>query len=248
MLDGNPLVRGVDATITNKTRIETVFKYPDGSSIDVFVDAPHELFAKPRLTDFGQTMSWLLDLPIRPWQSKKRQEFVKDVLRLYSVTQEGGALVKGIENEAELSSDIVALGQACMRTADLIFTRRSALASTFVEDVEEVIADLELGYVSNPEVPGKHGVVRLDFLVQGDTKLSGILTLSAKQPTAARVNATEVFKKWYDLDGVKFGEQRVTIFDDEQDVFREEDLERIRTFSDVIGFSQRENLRTVLAA
>ena len=72
------MVRDIDRVPRGHIRLETKFRYPDGGSIDLFILQPHGvLFAPPPLlTDFGQTMAWLADMQVRPWQSKKRQRFV----------------------------------------------------------------------------------------------------------------------------------------------------------------------------
>jgi len=246
-LGHHALVKAIDLTPTGRPRIQTVFKYPDGSWVDVFVDDRSDLFAAPRLSDFGQTMGWLLDLPVRPWQSKKRQAFLDDVLRSYQVRQDGGALVKDIGDEDDLTADIVALGQACVRAADLIFTRRSTLTSSFTEQVEEVIVDLELPYEPNVELPALGSSVRVDFLVMA-ARPSAILTLGGRQTQQAHQNAIEVFRRWYDLRKAKRDERFVTVVDDSQDVYRDEDLDRLADVSDLIGLSQRDDLRDLLLA
>ena len=62
------------------------------------------------------------------------------------------------------------------------------------------------------------------------------------------MNANEVFKKWYDIDRPNFRGHRLTILDDKTDIYRSEDLARIKEVSDIIGFSQKEALRDMLAA
>jgi hypothetical protein len=82
VLGSHPLVRGIDRLQTGPLRIETVFLYPDGASIDLFITQDLSLFPSFRLTDPGQTMAWLLDLQVKPWLSRKRQGFLDDALRL----------------------------------------------------------------------------------------------------------------------------------------------------------------------
>lgn len=84
-VEGHALVRGVDLVRKGAVRLETAFLYPDGSSVDVFVQEETPLFNKPKLSDFGQTTAWLLDVQVKPWLSKKRQQFVEDALRIYGV-------------------------------------------------------------------------------------------------------------------------------------------------------------------
>lgn len=78
------------------------------------------------LSDMGQTTNWLSDLLIKPWQSKKRTTFIEDALHALDVRQSNGALETDFETTQESLVDAaVRLGQACVRVADLTFTRRS---------------------------------------------------------------------------------------------------------------------------
>jgi len=83
-----------------------------------------------KLTDLGQTTSWLLDVQVRPWLSKKRQRFVKDALRIHEVRQKGGALERSLPTLDVLVDGVMKLGQACVRVADLTYTRRRSLQSS----------------------------------------------------------------------------------------------------------------------
>ncbi len=64
----------------------------------------------------------------------------------------------------------------------------------------------------------------------------------------AHIQAKEIFRRWYDLDVPERPEQRVTVFDDSVDVYRDEDLERLKSLSDVIALSDRRALVDLLAA
>jgi hypothetical protein len=248
-VQGHGLVRRVDTLPKGHVRIETAFLYPDGSSVDVFLvdDAP--LFAPGKLSDFGQTTSWLLDVQIRPWLSKKRQRFVEDALRIYGVEQHGGALEFSLESLDQLTDGLVKLGQACVRVADLSYTRRSSFTTAITEELEEFIGDSELEFEVNKELIGRHGrPVRVDFLVHGQRTSSALLTLASGSASQAHVAANEIFRRWYDLDSPERAEQRITVLDDRHDVYRDDDIARLKELSDVVAFSDRQTLRDLLAA
>ena len=132
-LQGGSIVGGIDVLPSRYVRIETTFKYPDGTSIEVFV-APQALISGLRLTDLGQTNAWLLNLQVKPWLSKKRSQFVEDALATYSVTQDGGELTVEVA-PTSLFDGVIRLSQACLRYADLLYTRRTSLQSTFLEEI-----------------------------------------------------------------------------------------------------------------
>lgn len=246
VLKGTALVRDVDQ-VNTYIRCETMFLYPDGSSVDVFVGEDQPLFKRYILSDLGQTMTWLMDMQVKPWQSKRRQYLLEDAIRLYEVEQAGGALQLALASTADLVSGVIRLGQACVRVADLFYTRKLNLQTRFSEEVEEFLSDTDLPYDIDKEFTGRGGrQVRVDFVIHGKRD-SMMLTLSpGNSAHQAHVASLEAFRKWYDLGDRN--EPRVTVFDDRVDVYRTEDLERIRGQSDLIGISDTRTLLELLAA
>lgn len=246
VLLSSALVRDVDE-VNQYLRCETVFLYPDGSSVDLFIGADEPLFPKYFLSDLGQTMTWLLDMQIKPWQSKRRQHLLEDAIHIYKVQHSGGVLRLPLASLDEMVPGIIGLGQACVRVADLFYTRKLQIQTHFSEEVEEFLADLELPYEVDQEIEGSRGRrVRVDFVVHSKRD-SLLLTLSPGHSThQAHVAANEVFSKWYDLSERR--EQRITVYDDQSDTFRAEDLERIRDKSDLLGLSEVRALQELLAA
>jgi hypothetical protein len=255
-LEDRSIVRTIDVVPKGHIRIMTGLLYPDGANVDVFlVNDTSVLPASttpgkpPRLSDLGQTIAWLLDVGVRPWLSKKRQAFVEDVLRLHDVQQDGGELFLDVKPGDDLTICVLRLAQACIRVADLTFTRRASLQSPFSDDVEEVLADAELRFEVGWELVGRRRkTVRVDYLVTGQTKRSAVLALSALNAQSAHNSANEIFRKWYDLEVPGRDHMNVTVYDDRQPFHREEDLERLQDFSAVIPFSEKKTLVSLLAA
>jgi hypothetical protein len=244
-LSKNSLVEHVDKVGPKQhIRVETGLKYPDGSSIDVFLLNQDELV----LSDLGQTMSWLVEVQVSPWKSKKRQAILEKSIELLNVVQQGGTLEYRPKSNDEIGKGLLLLAQACFRVADLNFTRRSSLQSTFHDDVEEFITDLDCPYEPNAEILGPYeNLIKVDFLVHGRSSSSALLTLSSGNSSAAHQASNEILRKWTDL--VQTNEHsRVTIFDDQKDIYRDDDLQRLRSFSTVVPFSDRESLQTLIAA
>lgn len=234
-------------------RIETALSYPDGSRVDVFLRQEMTLLPEEQLvlTDAGETMAWLLHIPIKPWLSAKRREFLDDILRTLRVRQSGAELVCSVSDPSRLGEEVLRLGQACVRMADLIFTKRAALAVGFIEEVEEVVADCDLPYEAGAELLGRYGSpVRVDFLVTGASRSTAVLALSAQVASSARASAHGAFCKWHDLDIPERSEQRVTVYDDRQEgVYRPDDLERLAEKSVLVPlFSDPAALARLLVA
>jgi hypothetical protein len=250
-VDGHSLVRGVDALPRGHVRLETAFLYPDGSSIDIFVkeQAATPLLPSHTLSDLGQTTTWLLDMQVKPWLSKKRQQIVVDILKIHGVQQNGGAFELEMKGYNELIEDIVRLGQACARIADLTFTRRTSMQSSVDEEVEELLADLSLDYTPKAELKGRFGApVKVDFLVRGRRLESAVQTFSSANSNTSHTLANEVFRRWYDLDDSEKSKQCVTVYDDRYDTYRMEDLKRLRSVSELVALSEKGMIRDLLAA
>lgn len=249
------MVQGTDVVPKGHFRLETKFSYPDGTSVDLFVAKPAQpvLFAqKPHLlTDFAQTTAWLADVQVQPWKSKKRQAFLDEVLAVLGVSQNGGALEAPFEGTHEsLESAVIRLGQACVRVADLYYTRRASFQySSLNEDVEELLVDADLRFQPNVQVMGSLGkLVPVDFQVEGQRTQSLVLTLSSQSSASSHQVATEVFRRQFDLASGARKEQQVTIVDDRYDVFKDEDLKRLKRVSAVVPFSARKEVVALLAA
>jgi len=244
------LIQGVDMIRNGHVRIETTFRYPDGGSIELFVvnDPATPLLPPTVLSDLGQTTAWLLDMQIKPWLSKKRQAFVDDVLHVAGARQNGGALEINFDParmDHDLESKVVVLAQACLRIADLTFTRRASLQTSFSEEVEEVLVDGDLSYEPNAELLGRFAPVRVDYLVHGGRD-SAVMGWASGNASQAHTVSNEIFRRWYDL--AERPEQRVTLFDDRYDVYRAEDMKRLSNYSEVIALSERRAVVELLAA
>jgi hypothetical protein len=250
LAQGICVVKAVDKLPKGHVRLETRFFYPDRSAIDLFIKNPMQTGDKLILTDMGYTTSWLSDVLVKPWQSKKRARFVEDALRVLDVHQEGGALATEFTKDpGSLVDAIVRLGQACVRVADLTFTRRSALQVYAAEEVEEILTDADLPYEPNAELPVRGGnIVTVDFLVHGRKRDTALITLLPDTQGAAHSASVEVFRKMYDLQVSDRIEQRISVYNDKVNVYRTEDLDRLMDVSDLIGISHRDELQGRLAA
>ena len=249
LIRDHSLVLDVAAVERGHLRLETAFQYPDGSQIDLFLAEEGPMIPARRLTDFGNTSSWLLDLQVKPWLSSKRRQLLDQSLKGLDVKLNGGALELELPDIDHLMNGVVRLGHACIRMADLHYTRRSSLSSAMGETLEDLFNDSELTYESEVEFIGRQGKpVKVDYKVSGVHKTSLVMALGTGNTSVAHTRANEIFRTWYDLDLPNRPEAKVTIFDDAQDIYREEDLSRIRDFSDLLPLSDRRGIRDLLAA
>ena len=245
------IIRGIDRVPRGHYRIETGFLYPDGSSVDLFLlatatDAPH---GTPLVvSDLGQTTAWLLNVQVKPWLSKKRKALIEDVLRIYSASQVGGSFQISVNDTSKIEQAIIMLGQACLRIADLNYTRRANLQTTFSEEFEELLADINAPFEQNVALTGKFGDVRVDYRVTGAKTTSLLLIWSSGSASAAHAIGNEIFRKWHDLDIPTRIEQRVTVFDDRVDIYRDEDIKRIEEYSAIFPMTDKQSIQQILVA
>lgn len=234
-------------------RITTIFKYPDGSHIDLFLRDHKDLLREFTLSDLGETIGYLLELNIRPWKTNKRKELVSRICRTLGVQQNGAELAISM-SEHEITGDlggaIVRLAQACIRVSDLALSFTIRTVSAFRDDVEEFLDSN--GYKYDTDIPIRGGFgkeVRIDFQVEGPRQLSLIQTLTAANAvTGARV-ADDLFTRWYDIRHMRSSKQFLTVYDSESKGLSPTDLQRIEDFSVVLGYpDQQGELIETLAA
>ena len=151
---------------------------------------------------------------------------------------------------AELPMEMVRLAQACIRVTDIAFTQRFRSPVEFQEEFEEFVDSLDRPYEASVKLEGQFGKqVEFDFLVHGEKANSLVQTLSTSNQYAAHGLTNEVFRRWYDIAHQRALFQCVTIYDTNNNVFRDDDLARMATVSEVIGFpAEHDRLKLALAS
>jgi hypothetical protein len=72
---------------------------------------------------------------------------------------------------------------------------------------------------------------------------------SSGNTSQAHVVANEIFRKWFDLnDSSGRSEGRITVFDDRYDVYRSDDMNRLRDCSHLVALSDRQAIMDAIAA
>jgi Domain of unknown function DUF1828 len=247
------LVRDSSSLPRGHTRIETAFHYPDGSSVDLFLTRSDDLlkgYEPLELTDFGSTLSWLAQLGISPLKNQRRRKLMTDILNVYDVTEEGGAL-KCRVTPSELSEGLIRLGQACIRVADLSFTARFLPRPKFADEVEDVLDSAGFRYEPDATVSGQFNgpakMVKIDFRVYGQRAETALMLLPELRNSYAAVRKAEhVFAVFYDLQ--LWPGHRVAALDDRAAAYQEQDLNRIDQIAQIIPFSDSRALIELLGS
>jgi uncharacterized protein DUF1828 len=251
-LASSSLVRDCDVVQDGLLRVATPLQYPEGSNIDVFIRSTGDIFDSISVSDLGQTVAYLADLHIYPFKTKKRRQLVSDICDTLGVMNENGEFgINLVSSDSTLLTDaVLRVSQACLRIADLSFTQRFPVPSAFRDDVEEFLANVDQPFEPDVELPGAFGrPVTIDFEVRGRALRSLLLTLSTANAAASHALANEVFRKWYDILPSKNSHQFVTLYDSQNDVFRADDLERLKSLSAVFAFpAEQQQIRESLMA
>ncbi len=234
-------------------RMATAFTYPNGDGIDIFLneDRAIPLFPGYLLSDYGQTVSYLQQLRLKPWSTKRRQQVIGDICESLDVKFEGGEFNLHFDSldTAEMGAFVLRLVQACIRLADMSLMHRIRSASSFREEVEEFLLESEVDFKPDVSLPGEFGDVKLDFETKGNTVTSLVQTVSAANTFVAHSVMNETFRKWYDLRSQRTNREFITLVNSDVNTLRNEDLERLRDWSAVIGFpAQREEFLRAIAA
>ena len=252
LVSGFSLVEACDTVRNGMLRMATPFRYPDGSSIDLFLSPQPDAAGQLTLTDLGHTTAYLLDLGVRPAGTKKRLIQWQDICQGLGVTRDGGELKIHLDasQAPSISTLMVRLAQACLRTADMALTQRTPVADTFADGFEEFIVEIDRPYEIGVEVIGRYQKpVPVDYRVRGQATVSLVQSLSTGNAAAAHGLCNEIFRRWYDLEHEQARHTFVTVYDTTNNAVREEDLLRLGEKSLVLGYpAQARQLTDVLAA
>lgn len=234
-------------------RFTTIFKYPDGSQVDLFLRQDEATFTNAfTLTDLGETTAYLLEMNIRPWKTQRRKKLISGICSTLEVQQEGGEFkipLASYESE-QLGDAFVKLAQACIRVSDVSMTQTLRVVSAFKEDLEEFLDSTGYQYETDRMVRGKFGPdVRIDFSIEGPRRVSLMQALTAGNIVVGHRAAEEVFTRWYDIAPMKSAMQFITAVDANNSSFPDQDLRRVEEHSIIVAFpDQQQELLQALAA
>jgi hypothetical protein len=250
---GLSLIRECSEIKPGLLRFSTVFKYPDGSNVDLFLRQDDGTFTEAfTLTDLGETTGYLLEMNIRPWKTQRRKKLISGICATLDVVQDGGEFkvsLASYENE-KLGDAFVRLAQTCIRVSDVSMTQTLRTVSAFKEDLEEFLDSTGYHFETDRMIPGKFGPeVRIDFSVEGPRRVSLLQALTAANSVVGHRVAEDVFIRWHDIEYMKSGAQFITALDSNNAHFPDQDLRRAEELSLMVAFpDQQDELLQVLAA
>lgn len=230
-------------------RVRTPLLYPDGGVVDVFVLERGDTHV---VTDFGDALGWLRTQSASSRRSPKQQSLVEDVCRTLGVELHNGQLVLRSGGDTPLGEAIVLLAQAVVRVSDLWFTLRHRALQTTADEVDQWLRD--------KQIPFKHSVRHagrsrrdwtIDFQIAADHRTSMVFLLSTGSRAAVRRITDHVVAGCMDLSHLREDQPHlvfVSLFDDTQDVWRDEDFDLVEQQSIVARWSRPDTFERILTS
>lgn len=228
-------------------RVRTPFLYPDGDYIDVFV---LEQDGQIEVTDHGEALGWLRMQMRNGPLSPKQWRLVDDVCLTLGVERFQGQLVRRAQTE-DVADAVLAVAQAALRVADLWFTTRTRTVESVADEVSDWLLERAIPFERAVAQAGRSGRIwTVDFVTRTPARTAFVFVLATGSRSASRRVTEHVLAGWVDLNHlrvVQAGLRFVSLFDDTEDVWQEEDFKLLETWSEVVRWSRPDEFeRAVL--
>lgn len=226
-------------------RVRTPLMYPDGGIVDVFVLKRGEAY---RITDFGETLGWLRMQSVSKRRSKKQNLMVKDVCHTLGIEFSQGQLMLRSETNVNIGERVLRLAQAAVRVSDLWFTLRTRAVETMSDEVNEWLSERKISFERNVREQGRSGREwNIDYKTFVNDRTSLVFLLSTgSRATAPRITE-HVLASCVDLSHLEPPKpQFVSVFDDTQDIWREEDFKLVEEGSRIAYWSRPDKFEQIL--
>jgi hypothetical protein len=223
--------------------------FPDGDLIDVFIEESLDSFL---VTDYGEAMGWLQSQSFRDKLTANQFRIAEDVCLTLDVQLVHGHLNKRCDDPSEVGATVHDLAQAAVRVADIWFTLRTRASEAIGDEVEDWLVGHRFDFQKGTRHSGRSGRRwTIDYEVDADSTTSYVLVLSTGTRAWARRLTERAIAQCTDLHHLTTGSEGkhfVSLFDDTNDVWREEDFSLAGTLSRVVVWSDREEFKHVLTS
>lgn len=229
-------------------RVRTPLMYPDGGIIDVFV-VPRA--GRLEVTDFGEALGWLrLQSPSGQF-SPKQKRLLEDVCLTLGVELFRGQLLKRVQDD-DVHTAVLQVAQAALRVSDLWFTMRTRAVESVADEVADWLEEKRIPFERNVSLAGRSGRSwTIDFQTRLPKRTSLVFVLATGSSSAARRVTEHVVAGLYDLNHLKVvqpGLAFVSLFDDTEDVWKEEDFRLVEDLSIPARWSRPDEFERILQA
>jgi hypothetical protein len=228
-------------------RLETPFRYPDGGTIEVFVE---QVAGRLVVSDLGEAFRFLEKGGLDPLRSPARQRAIEMAARLAGARLDNGVLELRLHEDAEFITAVMRLGQAITRVADLSLLVKGTLASTFSDAVEEFLRTHTHGVEikRGATIRGSATSHQVDILTRSIKGIAVVESLSAVTPTGANAQTAFTIQKFADISALGVGApERYAVLDDSAEVWNESLRKQLSRFADVVDWEKRDALASLIA-
>jgi hypothetical protein len=203
-------------------QIVTPFSFADGDTFQVYLE--ETTAGGVRLTDYGHTLMHLsYENDLDKFREGTRAKLLAQVLATAGLREEEGRLVLDSSLDS-LGANVLQFGQALTRIYDLTFLNRARVASTFYEDLKEILHGLIATEKIQPDfkVPGRPEAdsYPIDYRIEG--RRAQLFVFGVASRDKARLT-TIILEHWLRA-GVDF--DSLLVFQDQQEIPRP-DLARL---------------------
>ena len=226
-------------------RVRTPLMYPDGGIVDVFVLKRGDFY---QITDFGETLGWLRMQSVSKRRSKKQNLMVEDVCHTLGIKLSQGQMMLRSETNENIGERVLRVAQAAVRVSDLWFTLRTRAVETMADEVNEWLSERKIPFERDVRKRGRSGREwNIDYRTRVNEKTSLVFLLSTgSRATAPRITE-HVLASCIDLSHFEPPKpQLVSVFDDTQDIWREEDFKLVEEGSKIACWSRPDKFEQML--
>jgi|DewCreStandDraft_4_1066084.scaffolds.fasta_scaffold06592_7 hypothetical protein len=229
-------------------RVRTPLMYPDGGIIDVFV-VPRA--GRLEVTDFGEALGWLRLQSSSGQLSPRQKRLLEDVCLTLGVELFRGQILKRVQEE-ELHHAVLQVAQAALRVSDLWFTMRTRAVESVADEVADWLEERRIPFERNVSLAGRSGRSwTIDFQTRLPERTSLVFVLATGSSSAARRVTEHVVASLYDLNHLRVVQRDlafVSLFDDTEDVWKEEDFRLVEDLSIPARWSRPDEFERILQA
>ena len=227
-------------------RVRTPMMYPDGGIVDVFVLERGDTYI---VTDFGDALGWLYIQSVSRNRSRKQRLLIDDVCQTLRVELYHGQIVLRNIKKDDLGEGVIRVAQAVVRVSDVWFTMRGQTFQTTADDVEEWLNEKKISFERGVKQAGwSTRDWTIDFRTRSE-RTSLVFLLSTGSRGAARRITEHVVAGCVDLNHLKSAQPKlafVSLFDDTQDIWRDEDFNMVSAMSKVAYWSNPDEFERIL--
>ncbi len=226
----------------DRLQIITPYTYPDNDLISVFVLDSGD--GRVSVTDLGETIRHL-DSQGFDTSARRRQYVIEQIAHKARVTLSRGRLIRegNLSDFSELMLDVISASKG---VADMIYSARTYEPASFKEEVadwmKEACLAVETGVRETGESQSQYTV---EFRISVGSHKILAQTISPPDSGNVRAKVNAVFRQWSDISAKR---PKVTILNDVDYSWRDEDRRVLEMKSLVAGWKERGSVESTIAS